>query len=373
LDFHKTILEEIHDPATNELLILARGLGLRRILTTLLKIYDSPTNLVLLLNTDSTEASAIGEELGLLGCRRPGLRIVGYETGKKERGELYRRGGLISVTSRVLVVDILQGDLPTALVTGMLVLHAERVTPLSLEAFIVRLFREQNTRGFIKAFSDQPEHITSGMSPLKTIMKELQLRSVRIYPRFHEKVKACLAARTADVVELYQPLTPAMRDIHNALLACITATLDEIGRGVPGGLDLPLQDTLTLTATYSRSFDALVRRHLDSVWHKVGPRTRALVADLGVLGRVLGYLLTYDALAFHTYLETLVATYSEGAGGVAQKPAWMLTDAANTIFTTAKRRCYVLTPVLEEQPKWELLVEVLEEIEAEIVRMEGAY
>lgn len=37
--------------------------------------------------------------------------------------------------------------------------------------------------GFLKAFSDQPEHITSGMSPLRTIMKELQLRTVHIYPR----------------------------------------------------------------------------------------------------------------------------------------------------------------------------------------------
>ena len=36
---------------------------------------------------------------------------------------------------------------------------------------------------FSKAFSDQSEHITSGMSPLRTIMKEFQLRTVHIYPR----------------------------------------------------------------------------------------------------------------------------------------------------------------------------------------------
>lgn len=53
-----------------------------------------------------------------------------------------------------------------------------------LEAFIVRLYREKNRTGFLKAFTDQPEHITSGLSPLKNIMKELQLRSVHIYPRW---------------------------------------------------------------------------------------------------------------------------------------------------------------------------------------------
>jgi DNA excision repair protein ERCC-4 len=57
------------------------------------------------------------------------------------------------------------------------------VTPLVLEAFIVRLYREKNKTGFLKAFTDQPEHITNGMSPLKNIMKELQLRTVHIYPR----------------------------------------------------------------------------------------------------------------------------------------------------------------------------------------------
>jgi DNA excision repair protein ERCC-4 len=61
---------------------------------------------------------------------------------------------------------------------------ARRVTASSLEAFIVRLYREKNTAGFLKAFSDEPEHITSGMSPLKNIMKELQVRTVHIYPRY---------------------------------------------------------------------------------------------------------------------------------------------------------------------------------------------
>ena len=85
LPFHKNILEKIHDPATSDLIILARGLGLRRIICTLLKIYDSPQNLVLLINATPEEESAIGEELGIMGCRKPGLRVVGYEIGNKDR------------------------------------------------------------------------------------------------------------------------------------------------------------------------------------------------------------------------------------------------------------------------------------------------
>lgn len=85
LPFHKSILEKLHDPATSELLVLARGLGLRRIVCRLLKIYDAPDNLVFLVNASPEEEYAIGEELGILGCKRPGLQIVGFETGKRDR------------------------------------------------------------------------------------------------------------------------------------------------------------------------------------------------------------------------------------------------------------------------------------------------
>lgn len=85
LPFHKAILEEIHDPATSDLIVLARGLGLRRIVCSLLQIYDSPKSLVLLINASDEEQTAIGEELGIMGCRRPGLRVVDYETSKNER------------------------------------------------------------------------------------------------------------------------------------------------------------------------------------------------------------------------------------------------------------------------------------------------
>ncbi|ETW75057.1 hypothetical protein HETIRDRAFT_127022 [Heterobasidion irregulare TC 32-1] len=421
LPFHLSILEHFHDPLTSDLLLLARGLGLRKILCTLMQIYDSPQNLVLLVNASPEEEAAIGEELGIMGCRNPGLRMVGYEMPKKDRQDLYKKGGLISVTSRILVVDMLQSDIPTDLITGLLMLHAERVNALSLEAFIVRLYREKNKKGFLKAFSDQPEHITSGLSPLKNIMKELQLRTVHIYPRFHTSVKDSLEKNRADVIELYQPMTKLMNDIHSGIVQCMSTTLSELKRSNTT-LDL---DDLNVENAYFRSFDAIVRRQLDPVWHKVGPRTKQLVNDLATLRRLLTYLLTYDALAFHAYLESIIASNSISASGAARQnhSPWLLTDAAHIIFQSAKRRCYTLAAptvsrppvidlvddedawdaldeiqgqsgnkdkgkaverrrpkwlpggmdmVLEELPKWSLLAEVLKEIEEEIMRQESA-
>ncbi|KAF5346072.1 hypothetical protein D9756_010830 [Leucocoprinus leucothites] len=338
LPFHKAIIEEIHDPATSDLLILTRGLGLRRIICTLMKIYDSNKNLVLLVNASPEEESAIGEELGITGCRRPGLRVLGYETPSKERQELYKQGGLISVTSRILVVDMLQGDIPVHLITGLIILHAERITPLVAEAFIVRLFREKNKIGFIKAFTDQPEHITSGMSPLKNVMKELQLRRVHLYPRFHEYINKTLERRRADVVELSQPLSDSMSDIHSAIIQCMTTTLSELKRSNAN----PDLDDLNVENAYSRSFDAIARYQLASAWHKVGPKTKQLINDLNVLRQLLSYLLSYDALSFPAYLGTIIKSNTLSASGAARvhQSPWLLTDAASMIFDTAQRRCF---------------------------------
>ncbi|THG93822.1 hypothetical protein EW026_g7520 [Hermanssonia centrifuga] len=419
LSFHKSILEKTHDPATSELLLIARGLGLRRVTCKLLQIYDSPQNLVILVNASQDEASAIGEELGVMGCRKPGLRIVGFETGRKERQELYKKGGLIAVTSQILTVDMLTSDIPTHLITGILILHAERVSPSSSEAFIVRLYREKNKSGFLKAFSDQPEHITSGMSPLRTIMKELQLRTVHIYPRFHQDISECLG-RDRSVLQLTVDMTENMSEIHNAIVQCMSTTLSELKRS---NTSLELDD-LNVENAYFKSFDAIVRRQLDSVWHKVGPRTKQLVNDLATLRRLLNMLLSEDALSFQQYLESLIDsnTYNEAGNARQNQSPWLLTDAANVIFQYAKRRCFTMSrdpqqsvpppqvydvededawealyelegvrirkgaaqqdkrpswlpqgmePVLEELPKWSLVSAALEEIEEEMMRREA--
>lgn len=93
-------------------------------------------------------------------------------------------------------------------------------------------------------------------------------------------------------------------------------------------------------------------------------------------------LLTYDAVSFNKYLDTILAAHQPPPGSTRQNQSpWLFLDAANVIFETAKRRVYTgkagageapgasnnlpdsLHPVLEEQPKWALLAEILEEIE----------
>ena len=49
-------------------------------------------------------------------------------------------------------------------------------------------------------------------------------------------------------------------------------------------------DDFKVDNAYFRSFDIVVRRQLDPVWHKVGPKTKQLVNDLGTLRRLLWFV-----------------------------------------------------------------------------------
>ena len=48
--------------------------------------------------------------------------------------------------------------------------------------------------------------------------------------RFRNEVAEDLVKRKADVVELHQPLSDSMKEVQNAVIECMEATLNEIKR-----------------------------------------------------------------------------------------------------------------------------------------------
>ncbi|KAI4105292.1 MAG: hypothetical protein L6R37_002840 [Teloschistes peruensis] len=261
-------------------------------------------------------------------------------------------------------------------VTGLVVLHSERIVATSIEAFIIRIYRQMNKAGFLKAFSDNPEPFTTGFAPLASMMRNLFLRKPSLWPRFHVTVAKSLEGRKkAEVIELEVSMTDGMKDIQNAVLECVEVSIGEL-RKADTGLEM---DDWTLDSALHRNFDVIIRRQLDPIWHRVSYRTKQIVNDLTVLRSILHALLTYDAVSFNQYLDTILAYHQPPPGSTRQNQSpWLFLDAANTIFETAKRRVYSgkpaekaasdafsdsLRPVLEEQPKWSLLAEILEEIE----------
>ncbi|KAK4102070.1 DNA repair protein [Parathielavia hyrcaniae] len=383
LVYQQKLFEELRKE--DELVILARGLGLIRLITNLLHSYDAAGgNLIVLVGADDRENAWIGEALAehaamSMSPRARGLTVVNTDfTSVAVREKLYATGGIFSITSRILVVDMLTSLLNPETITGMVVLHADRVVATSLEAFILRIYRQKNKAGFLKAFSDNPDPFTTGFSPLATMMRNLFLRKASLWPRFHVHVAEALEGKKkAEVIELEVPMTDAMRDIQNAIMECVEVSIHELKKGNTG-LEM---DDWNLDSALLKNFDLIVRRQLDPNWHRVSWKTKQIVSDLTVLRGMLHSILALDAVSFLQQLDTIHAAHSPAPGSTRQTQSpWLFLDAAQTIFDTAKRRVYssnqrpgpdtnnidALRPVLEEQPKWAVLAEVLEEIDRDL-------
>ncbi len=85
---------------------------------------------------------------------------------------------------------------------------------MSIEAFIIRIFRRGTRAGFIKAFTDNPKSLTTGFNKLSLIMQQLCVRRLHLWPRFHGAVEAALTAKQPEVVEIMVPLSPAMAEVQ---------------------------------------------------------------------------------------------------------------------------------------------------------------
>lgn len=126
-------------------------------------------------------------------------------------------------------------------------------------------------------------------------------------------------------------MTPAMRGIQKALLETMDACLKELKR--TNKIDV---DDLTVENGLFKSFDEVVRRQLDPIWHTLGKKTKQLVSDLRTLRKLLDYLVRYDAVTYLKYLDTL--RVSEGVRSV-----WIFAESSYKIFEIAKKRVYQMT------------------------------
>ncbi len=51
-----------------------------------------------------------------------------------------------------------------------------------------------------------------------------------------------------------------------------------------GQLDV---DELTVENGLFKSFDTIIKKQLETIWHQVGPKTKQLISDLGTLRNLL--------------------------------------------------------------------------------------
>ncbi|XP_038942944.1 DNA repair endonuclease XPF isoform X3 [Rattus norvegicus] len=329
LEYERQQVLELLD--SDGLVVCARGLGADRLLYHFLRLHCHPACLVLVLNTQPAEEEYFINQLKIEGVEHLPRRVTN-EIASNSRYEVYTQGGIIFATSRILVVDFLTGRIPSDLITGILVYRAHRIIESCQEAFILRLFRQKNKRGFIKAFTDNAVAFDTGFCHVERVMRNLFVKKLYLWPRFHVAVNSFLEQHKPEVVEIHVSMTPAMLAIQTAILDVLNACLKELKYHNPS---LEVED-LSLENALGKPFDKTIRHYLDPLWHQLGAKTKSLVQDLKILRTLLQYLSQYDCVTFLNLLESLRAT--EKVFG--QNSGWLFLDASTSMFVNARARVY---------------------------------
>ncbi|KAL2348212.1 hypothetical protein Fmac_002212 [Flemingia macrophylla] len=403
VQFHEHIITELLEDSNGGLVVLSSGLSLSKLVASLLLLHSSSQGTLLILSPSS--ASLKSKVTFHIKTLNPQFNQIPAEItadlAAHHRHALYSSGNAFFITPRILIVDLLTNKLPTSKIAGIFILNAHSLSETSTEAFIVRIFRSLNRGAYVRAFSDRPHAMVSGFAKAERTMKCLHVRRLHLWPRFQVHVSEELERDPPEVVDIRVPMSKYMVGIQKAIVEVMDACLKEMRK--TNKVDV---EDLTLENGLFKSFDEIVRRQLDPIWHTLGKKTKQLVSDLKTLRKLLDYLVRYDAVTYLKFLDTLRVSESF-------RSVWIFAEASYKIFDYAKKRVFhlvrsdgvkfnelskgiknkkrrtkgdgkedieeavdgtssstsnaslILEEVLEEAPKWKVLREVLEEVEEE--------
>lgn len=100
-----------------------------------------------------------------------------------------------------------------------------------------------------------------------------------------------------EVVDIRVPMSAYMVGIQKAVIEVMDACLKEMRK--TNKVDV---EDLTVENGLFKSFDEIVRRQLDPIWHTLGKKTKQLVSDLKTLRKLLDYLVRYYSKHIHVWL-----------------------------------------------------------------------
>ncbi|KAG7306142.1 hypothetical protein JYU34_008734 [Plutella xylostella] len=340
LEYEKQIFIDVFEK--DALLIMAKGLNYNAILSNLLWVYKDPGNLVLVINSGDHEEKYFMEKFNLNHLPTLGT----------EREKAYLEGGVHFVSTRILVVDLLKNRVPIAHITGIIVLRAHTILESCQEAFALRLYRQSNKTGFIKAFSNSPISFTFGYHQVEKVMRALFVTELFLWPRFHGVIIKCLSRRQAEVEELHLPMSGNTTHIQTCLLDIMNYTVKQL-KSMNRTLDL---QEITTENCITKKFHKVLQSQLDCVWHQLSTRTKEYIQDLKILRAMIINLIHDDAISFYALVSKYrTPEYARVNSG------WILLDSAEQLFRLSKGRVFNLKNEFDPEPcpKWKCLTDLL--------------
>ncbi|CAH0557947.1 unnamed protein product [Brassicogethes aeneus] len=344
LEFETQIfLDVIHKDG---LVICAKGLNLDLVILNVLKVYCDPGNLVIVMNANENEEKYFVEKLN-----NENVYVTTYDSHTTEREDNYLSGGVHFVTTRILVLDMLKKRIPIEKVTGIIVLRAHKLLESCQEAFVLRLYRQNNKTGFIKAFSNSAQSFTVGFGHVERIMRTVFVKELYIWPRFHSLVIESLKKHQPKVSEFHIPITDKMRKIQTFLLELMNLTVKELKKN---NKSVELQE-ISVENCLTKKFHKIFQLQMDAVWHQLSSKSQQLIADLKTLRHLMITLFYADSVSFYSLLSGYrTMEYAKTSTWVWLEPAEMLFSFVNSLLFCGDKEFNA-----EICPKWKCLLDLV--------------
>lgn len=422
LNYQYQILQELII-LQNVMLIICKGMNINLIISNLLYILSIDTDgrdknsskkpFILVINSNNETDDLIKEnikELLLTNTYNDSNAALTYNintltSDKREAiyNEMYYSGGIVSISSRVLMVDILNSIINLNKVTGFLIMNSDTLVeqPFNNIVFIIDYYRKKNNWGFVKCISENVNNFSSIEQPLRTCSKNFHIDKFLIYPRFHETIMSDLNSinltdDSSSLIEIKIQPTGLMLTLQHSLSDLLNKCINELIVSIKGlkkldpslnfindfqeektiliqtrhhsdNLDPELKNKIknSIKLNYlNDNFIKYLNMKLEPFGHLLSQTSKNLLKDINQLRSFIFQIYTTDSIQFYRNLKLVMDLHKTNQ----QIALWVVTQEATTIITTAKKRIVGLDEsnnknhyALELQPKWIQLRKIISE------------
>ena len=333
------------------LIVVGRGLGARALFCRCVSSFcglssrEAPL-LVIVIGfsiNDNSEAEARAQVMVDMieanGTQRAHLPVILHAgASKNARKLIYEKGGVVFAVSPQVILQDSQGgkegnsqrNLDLRKVDGIMVWGAEEAKSSDKVHWLMRKFKESNPRGFVKAFSEDPESLTDGFSSVEKFMADLKVKKLQVWPRFNQHVVEDLSSRTI-CHEYTQAQTHLMLSIQRGIAECLDNCIKEIKE--TSRVDT---DDITIEKILFSNFDNVLRTRLSQ--RGISQRTETALNGLKSLRKLLGLMTRTDCVNFFFFLDSL----RPAQGGHCP---WLQTPVGERLLKAAQQRIYAIEEV----------------------------
>ncbi|CAI2341167.1 unnamed protein product [Caenorhabditis sp. 36 PRJEB53466] len=340
------------------LFVVANGLGIERLFLEHLILFSDRRLLAFVLNTNEHDESYFASKLKEHGVDSE-PKVINSEVSIKDRQSIYLDGGVQFCSSRVLLVDLLQNRISTDRIAAILVYRAHQTLNAFQDSFILRLYREKNPNGMVKAFTDVPNTLSS-LGQLQRLVDRLYVRNVELMPRFSNIIETELQRHQLRTAIFSVDVPTPLRRIHRALIDFIKVCIRDLRTCSTSGKQADEQNEDMAHVPWATT--RLEKRLRDRRGH-ISDKQQRLLNDVASLRSVLEMSENMDAATVIAELRRL----KNDPIVLEEHSGWLMSSSFNRIMEDLLAMAGVTNgkgdlKKFAVPAKWNVLAEVINEI-----------